>query len=69
MDFLSGAADPYIVIKVEGQEAKTETKKKTLEPKWDEEFGFRIEQPAYSELQLLLFDSDTLGRDEVRERL
>jgi len=35
MDYF-GLCDPYVVITVDGFEAKTEVKKTTLDPVWDE---------------------------------
>ncbi|XP_076322509.1 E3 ubiquitin-protein ligase Nedd-4-like isoform X2 [Tachypleus tridentatus] len=70
-----GASDPYVRIDLVRNEAEpennnreaedvidsvyTKTKKKTLNPKWDEEFIFRV-KPSHHKLVLQVFDENRL---------
>ncbi|GJQ80835.1 putative E3 ubiquitin-protein ligase [Trypoxylus dichotomus] len=65
-----GASDPYVRIDlntINGDETidsvLTKTKKKTLNPAWDEEFIFRV-KPAEHKLVLQVFDENRLTRDD-----
>ncbi|XP_076069408.1 E3 ubiquitin-protein ligase Nedd4 isoform X1 [Oratosquilla oratoria] len=69
-----GASDPYVKIElinisnVGGADdvidsVLTRTKKKTLNPRWDEEFIFRV-KPAEHKLILEVFDENRLTRDD-----
>ncbi|XP_011311029.1 E3 ubiquitin-protein ligase Nedd-4 isoform X2 [Fopius arisanus] len=65
-----GASDPYVRIDlypIEGHETVdsvlTKTKKKTLNPVWDEEFIFRV-KPSEHKLVLQVFDENRLTRDD-----
>ncbi|XP_054277378.1 E3 ubiquitin-protein ligase Nedd-4-like isoform X2 [Macrosteles quadrilineatus] len=65
-----GASDPYVRIDlntVNGDETidsvLTKTKKKTLNPTWNEEFIFRV-KPAEHKLVLQVFDENRLTRDD-----
>lgn len=65
-----GASDPYVRIDlntINGDETidsvLTKTKKKTLNPAWNEEFIFRV-KPAEHKLVLQVFDENRLTRDD-----
>jgi len=65
-----GASDPYMRIELvatEGDEVVdsviTKTKKRTLNPKWDEEFIFRV-LPDKHRLVFEVFDENRLTRDD-----
>merc|ERR1712226_1196587 len=65
-----GASDPYTridLVTVEGDEVEdsvlTKTKKRTLNPKWEEEFIFRV-APEKHKLVLEVFDENRLTRDD-----
>ncbi|XP_055551452.1 E3 ubiquitin-protein ligase Nedd-4-like isoform X2 [Wyeomyia smithii] len=65
-----GASDPYVRIDlntITGDEnidsVLTKTKKKTLNPRWDEEFIFRV-KPNEHKLVLQVFDENRLTRDD-----
>ena len=65
-----GASDPYTKIDLvqaeNGEsvdEVHTKTKKRTLNPKWDEEFVFRI-IPNQHKLVFEVFDENRLTRDD-----
>ncbi|XP_018573414.1 E3 ubiquitin-protein ligase Nedd-4 isoform X2 [Anoplophora glabripennis] len=65
-----GASDPYVRIDlntINGDETidsvLTKTKKKTLNPEWNEEFIFRV-KPAEQKLVLQVFDENRLTRDD-----
>jgi len=65
-----GASDPYVridLVATEGEEVidsvLTKTKKRTLNPKWDEEFVFRV-KPTEHKLVMEVFDENRLTRDD-----
>lgn len=65
-----GASDPYTridLVNVEGNDIEdsvlTKTKKRTLNPKWDEEFIFRV-IPGKHKLVFEVFDENRLTRDD-----
>ncbi|KAK9872347.1 hypothetical protein WA026_017806 [Henosepilachna vigintioctopunctata] len=65
-----GASDPYVKIDlntISGDETidsvLTKTKKKTLNPVWNEEFIFRV-KPSEHKLILQVFDENRLTRDD-----
>uniref|UniRef100_A0A182QWG1 E3 ubiquitin-protein ligase n=1 Tax=Anopheles farauti TaxID=69004 RepID=A0A182QWG1_9DIPT len=65
-----GASDPYVRIDVNlingdatVQSMFTKTKKKTLHPKWNEEFILRV-RPSEHKLVLQVFDENRLTRDD-----
>ncbi|RWS17199.1 E3 ubiquitin-protein ligase Nedd-4-like isoform X2, partial [Dinothrombium tinctorium] len=65
-----GASDPYVKIDLIRNaddsvidSVYTKTKKKTLNPNWDEEFIFRI-KPQHNHLLLEVFDENRLTRDD-----
>ena len=65
-----GASDPYLRIDLvtkNGEEVEdsvlTKTKKRTLAPKWEEEFIFRV-KPNEHKLVLEVFDENRLTRDD-----
>ncbi|XP_023716889.1 E3 ubiquitin-protein ligase Nedd-4 isoform X3 [Cryptotermes secundus] len=65
-----GASDPYVRIDlntingdVTVDSVLTKTKKKTLNPEWDEEFIFRV-KPTEHKLVLQVFDENRLTRDD-----
>ena len=76
MDYF-GRNDPYVKIDLVANNddnevidsVRTETKKRTLNPDWDEEFVFRV-NPAEHKLVLKIFDEDRwkddfLGRSQL----
>ncbi|CAG9764978.1 unnamed protein product [Ceutorhynchus assimilis] len=65
-----GASDPYVridLIPINGDEiidsVLTRTRKKTLNPEWNEEFIFRV-KPTEHKLILQVFDENRLTRDD-----
>ncbi|XP_062534510.1 E3 ubiquitin-protein ligase Nedd-4-like, partial [Armigeres subalbatus] len=65
-----GASDPYVRIDlntISGDEnidsVLTKTKKKTLNPVWNEEFIFRV-KPSEHKLVFQVFDENRLTRDD-----
>ena len=65
-----GASDPYVridLINITDDEVidsvLTKTKKRTLNPRWEEEFLFRV-KPADHKLMLEVFDENRLTRDD-----
>ena len=69
-----GASDPYVridLVATNGDEVidsvLTKTKKRTLNPKWEEEFMFRV-KPNDHKLVLEVFDENRLTRDDFLGR-
>jgi E3 ubiquitin-protein ligase NEDD4 len=65
-----GASDPYLridLVSILGEEVQdsvlTKTKKRTLNPRWEEEFVFRVKPNAHK-LVLEVFDENRLTRDD-----
>lgn len=65
-----GASDPYVYISLLTAEAEqvvdtfcTRTKKRTLNPTWDEEFVFKV-NPSDQKLKIEVFDENRLTRDD-----
>ena len=65
-----GASDPYVRIDLINNtddevidSVLTKTKKRTLNPRWEEEFLFRV-KPADHKLMLEVFDENRLTRDD-----
>lgn len=65
-----GASDPYVridLLPINGDEiidsVLTRTRKKTLNPEWNEEFIFRV-KPAEHKLVFQVFDENRLTRDD-----
>ena len=65
-----GFSDPYVKIDLVANNddnevidsVRTETKKRTLNPDWNEEFVFRV-KPAEHKLVLKIFDEDRWNDD------
>ena len=70
-----GFSDPYVKIDLVANNddnevidsVRTETKKRTLNPDWDEEFVFRV-KPAEHKLVLKIFDEDKWSTDDFLGR-
>jgi len=70
-----GASDPYVridLVTIRGEEVVdsvlTKTKKRTLNPRWEEEFLFRL-KPSEHKLVLEVFDENRLTRDDFLGRV
>ncbi|KAG4909771.1 hypothetical protein JHK87_055887 [Glycine soja] len=53
-----GTSDPYVVIQMDSQTAKSNIKWGTKEPTWNEEFTFNIKQPPSQTLQIAAWDAN-----------
>jgi len=62
MDSWTGAADPYLVITVDGMTQKTSCKQKTLAPSWGESFDFKCIANK-SIVTVEMFDQEKMGKD------
>ena len=60
-----GKSDPYVVIECAGQEAVTKVKWSTLNPIWEEEFMFEIQNPS-DLIKILIFDKDFKGEIDYK---
>merc|ERR1712130_439632 len=58
-----GKSDPYVSIKYGNMISKSETKKNTLNPEWNWEASFVLDD-VHSDIILSIFDSDQFGKDE-----
>jgi len=61
----SGTSDPYVVLKssFNTQKFKTKVMKKTLTPKWEQEFKFFTSKPEGS-IHVQMFDKDLISKDQ-----
>jgi Ca2+-dependent lipid-binding protein len=65
-------ADPFLTLKLEKRKdmrTKTSVLKKTRNPRWNEEFQFRIQSYATDELKLHLCDYDAVRNDVIGQRV
>ncbi|XP_062166695.1 uncharacterized protein LOC133872999 isoform X2 [Alnus glutinosa] len=53
-----GTSDPYVVMQLDGQVAKSKVKWGTKEPTWNEDFTFNIKQPPTKLLQVAAWDAN-----------
>eukprot|EP01125_Pyxidicula_operculata_P010744 TRINITY_DN3536_c0_g1_i1.p1 TRINITY_DN3536_c0_g1~~TRINITY_DN3536_c0_g1_i1.p1 ORF type:complete len:491 (+),score=116.80 TRINITY_DN3536_c0_g1_i1:391-1863(+) len=60
----NGKSDPYAVCWIDTEKKKTHTKKKTLEPKWDETFVFPVNSPNDT-VKIEVYDWDMVGKDDA----
>ncbi len=57
MDFVTGKADPYVSVKLNGEgKEKTRTIEANLDPQWDEDFLYQMEQNSTQTLELTIKD-------------
>jgi len=66
----SGLSDPYVIIKVAGQQKKTKAIKRTLNPIWKESFRFALPEKHFEsheslKVEFTCLDQDFVGRDDV----
>eukprot|EP01119_Soliformovum_irregulare_P011321 TRINITY_DN2824_c1_g1_i2.p1 TRINITY_DN2824_c1_g1~~TRINITY_DN2824_c1_g1_i2.p1 ORF type:complete len:1159 (+),score=442.98 TRINITY_DN2824_c1_g1_i2:49-3525(+) len=64
---VTGSSDPYVLLSVEDQKAKTKTKKRTLSPVWNEEFEFGVTDPNGG-VAIHIFDWDRTKSDDTIAR-
>ncbi|WOL19190.1 protein C2-DOMAIN ABA-RELATED 11 [Canna indica] len=60
-DFMS--SDPYVVVKLGNQAAKTKVVKSCLNPVWNDEFSFNIKE-RFGVLELEVFDRNRFTSDD-----
>ncbi|KFK36238.1 hypothetical protein AALP_AA4G096300 [Arabis alpina] len=66
-----GTSDPYVVMDLDGQVAKSKTKWGTKEPKWNEDYVFNIKLPPAKKIQIAAWDANIvtphkrMGNSEV----
>ena len=60
---ISGASDPYAVLKFGDQSSKTNYIKQNLNPVWNEIFTFDVET-GREELRVDVYDKDDFGSDD-----
>ena len=59
----NGLSDPYVKIQLGRQKFKTKVVKKSLNPQWGEEFGFRVDD-LNEELVVYVLDEDKYFNDD-----
>jgi len=67
MEIIGAKSDPYIRLKLENQEYKTKTAKRTIAPKYDQDFEFFVTEKN-SELELAVWHWDRFRKDEFMGR-
>ncbi|XP_013636274.1 PREDICTED: uncharacterized protein LOC106342041 isoform X1 [Brassica oleracea var. oleracea] len=66
-----GTSDPYVVMDLDGQVAKSKTRWGTKEPKWNEDFVLNIKLPPAKKIQIAAWDANLvtphkrMGNSEV----
>ncbi|KAF7837388.1 putative feruloyl esterase A isoform A [Senna tora] len=55
---LWGTSDPYVIIQMDSQIAKSKVKWGTKDPTWNEEFTFNMKQPPTKHLQIAAWDAN-----------
>merc|ERR1711920_80319 len=61
----SGTTDPYAFVSIDGCESQqTEKQDGTINPEWNQELNFEIENPLSKTLKIKIFDDDTWTRDD-----
>ncbi|KAG8844129.1 hypothetical protein FRB91_002847 [Serendipita sp. 411] len=61
----SGTSDPYVVASLNGEKLhKTEVKKKTLTPVWNEQFECTVPSRVGADMMLEVFDWDRVGNNQ-----
>lgn len=59
----NGLSDPYVRLQLGKQRYKTKVIKKSLNPRWDEEFSFRVDD-LNEELVVSVMDEDKFFNDD-----
>eukprot|EP00485_Elphidium_margaritaceum_P000504 CAMPEP_0202699246 /NCGR_PEP_ID=MMETSP1385-20130828/12468_1 /ASSEMBLY_ACC=CAM_ASM_000861 /TAXON_ID=933848 /ORGANISM="Elphidium margaritaceum" /LENGTH=278 /DNA_ID=CAMNT_0049356139 /DNA_START=32 /DNA_END=864 /DNA_ORIENTATION=- len=62
----NGYSDPYVVLHLNQDKKKQKTKvvKKSVNPRWDEQFELTVSDAVRDVLHLAVFDKDAIGKDE-----
>jgi len=61
----SGTTDPYALVSIDGCESQqTEKQEGTINPEWNQELNFEIENPLSKTLKIKIYDDDTWSRDD-----
>ncbi|EJT98006.1 tricalbin [Dacryopinax primogenitus] len=61
-----GTSDPFVVFKLNGQRVhKSETKKKTLKPEWNENFSMMVTSRVDAQFSLEVFDWNQIENDRT----
>ncbi|CAL5224210.1 g6855 [Coccomyxa viridis] len=64
MDFLS-KSDPYVIMGVRASRmSRSQVINNDLHPKWNEDFKLLVHEPEHQVLRLVLYDHDTLDKDD-----
>eukprot|EP00475_Leptophrys_vorax_P034482 TRINITY_DN5569_c0_g1_i1.p1 TRINITY_DN5569_c0_g1~~TRINITY_DN5569_c0_g1_i1.p1 ORF type:complete len:1052 (+),score=271.57 TRINITY_DN5569_c0_g1_i1:49-3204(+) len=63
-DYWSNSSDPYVILNLGTQTARSSVVSKNLNPKWEETFVFHVFGDGPHKLGLLCFDHDYLSSDD-----
>ena len=70
---LTGKSDPFLRCKIKGvpnsQEKKTKTDKQTLNPYWNEELYFKLNDPKTDVLRVTMLDEDKLSKPDKMSKI
>ena len=58
-------ADPYVVVELDDQKAKTEKKKNNLNPEWNQSMTFKLHELSSKCLSFKVYDWDRFGKDDI----
>jgi hypothetical protein len=59
--FTGGTSDPFVTLKIKGQEETTEVKSATLTPVWNTKYTFKGITDVGAELEVWMYDKDTFS--------
>jgi len=61
----TGTTDPYCLVSIEGCESQqTDKKEGTINPEWEQEFTFQVQDPLSKTVKFRIYDDDTWSRDD-----
>ena len=61
---LVGKSDPYAIITCGNEKSKTKTLKNNLNPEWNHEVKFHVDESTPRLIKIHVFDSDLIGKDD-----
>jgi len=61
----TGTTDPYAYVQIDGCDAQqTEKKEGTINPDWNQDLFFEVENPLTKIVKITIYDDDTFSRDD-----
>eukprot|EP00026_Physarum_polycephalum_P000130 Phypoly_transcript_00130.p1 GENE.Phypoly_transcript_00130~~Phypoly_transcript_00130.p1 ORF type:complete len:1598 (-),score=297.06 Phypoly_transcript_00130:1790-6358(-) len=68
VDYIGGKSDPYCILEVDGEKKHTRTRKRTLNPVWNDTFIFGV-QNVDAKLQITVMDQNKVEQDNFLAKL